>query len=266
MCRFIAYFGKNEILLDDLIGKPDNSLVRQSLSARVGVHRVNADGFGIAWYDLKLDNEPGIFKSTQPAWNDYNLISICKKVKSSCFLAHVRASTVGDVAKNNSHPFSYGEYSLVHNGTIEKFNHIKRALLNKIEDEYLFKIRGNTDSEHLFYLIMHFLNKHNHDMILAVKNAIAWIVRHQAKLDGSAFSSINIAFTNGRELIGTRFITEGHPPLSLNYTFKSKNAKVESFTLSSEPLSSTTEQWHTVPKNHYIYLNAKDMEIKIDKL
>src|SRR6056300_1646366 len=111
MCRFLTYFSNQPILLENLLDKPTNSLIKQSHEAKEGTHGVNADGFGIAWYDFDIDSHPGVFKSIQPAWNDNNLIHLSQKIRSPCFLAHVRASTIGDVNQNNCHPFAYENYA-----------------------------------------------------------------------------------------------------------------------------------------------------------
>ena len=144
MCRLVAYFGKEKILIQDLLVTPENSLIKQSHRAREGGHGINADGFGIAWYDFSLDHKPGLFKSIQPAWNDYNLKHLARKISSNCFLAHVRASTVGDVLQSNCHPFAYKEFSMVHNGTIRNFNQYKMQFIEKMGVELFLKIKGNT--------------------------------------------------------------------------------------------------------------------------
>jgi predicted glutamine amidotransferase len=67
MCRWIAYTG-SPVLIEDLLFAPENSLIVQSLHARLGVEPTNGDGFGVGWYDG--GDTPGQFRSTEPAWND----------------------------------------------------------------------------------------------------------------------------------------------------------------------------------------------------
>ena len=76
MCRIAAYFGLKEVFLEELLAKPKHSLIRQSHNAKEGTHGINADGFGLSWYNFDISSTPGIFKSTQPAWNDLNLIHL----------------------------------------------------------------------------------------------------------------------------------------------------------------------------------------------
>ena len=66
MCRFVAYLGKRPVLLDSILDAPENSLISQSRHAREGLYGLNADGFGIAWYQHSVDNLPAVFKSILP--------------------------------------------------------------------------------------------------------------------------------------------------------------------------------------------------------
>jgi len=265
MCRFAAYFGLKEILLDELLVNPKNSLIKQSHEAREGAHGINADGFGVAWYNFEISCYPGIFKSTQPAWNDNNLTHISQKIKSSCFMAHVRASTVGDVNQNNCHPFAFKEYSMVHNGTIRNFDKYKKEMVNKIDEELFLQIRGNTDSECLFFLIITYVRSGN-SLEDSVKKAIAWVTEIQKNCDG--FSRINIVITDGKDLIATRYVSKGETSLSLNYCIKSNasDKKISSIILSSEALNDNDEVWFEVPENHYICLNRDDMKFKVEEI
>ena len=68
MCRLIGYRGKTNILLSELVEKPENSLIKQSLETKLGKKGINADGFGISWYNQDIDDTPGIFKSTLPKY------------------------------------------------------------------------------------------------------------------------------------------------------------------------------------------------------
>lgn len=256
MCRFIAYFGTQPLLLDELLRKPDNSLIQQSHQAKESSHGLNADGFGVAWYDLTIDTEPGIFKSIQPAWNDTNLMHISRKIQSSCFLGHVRASTVGDVNQNNCHPFAFKEYCLVHNGTIRNFNSLKRQLLQQLDDDLFLSIKGNTDSECLFFLIMQFMRKTDGNLLRAVKSAINWVVQAQSDLDAENFSKINIVITDGKEMISARFASKDQEPLSLYYSGDISSEAQTPFIVSSESLDGHKTQWHELPNNSYIHLHG----------
>ena len=257
MCRFVAYIGEEELLIANLLVNPENSLIKQSKSAIKDQYKINADGFGMAWYNFKVNSNPAIFKSTQPAWNDSNLIDLAKTIESKCFMGHIRASTIGDVSNRNCHPFFYKQYTMVHNGTIDNFNKIRRLLMEQLSDDLFLAIKGNTDSECLFFLIMQYVHS-GCGMPLedAIKKAFKWINNAQAEGD---FSRLNIVITDGRDMIATRFSSTNNKILSLSYS----KAKGESFIIASEPLDDHVAEWHEVPINHYLYIknNAKNIKI-----
>lgn len=257
MCRLVAYFGESKLLLDELLVKPENSLIKQSHRAREGRRGINADGFGISWYNTEVDIYPGIFKSIQPAWNDNNILHLSRMISSNCILAHIRASTVGDVIQSNCHPFSYKEFSMVHNGTIGNFNHYKMQFIDKIGIDLFLKIKGNTDSEYFFFLIISLINK-GMSMSEAVKCAIKWVVSLQ---EGEDFSRINIVITDGKQILATRFASKNQSHLSLKYSFNQK-----SLTISSEPLNENGYNWADLPEKHYLYFTKDSNEIGIYSL
>ena len=90
MCRWIAYKGK-PIFMDELITRPANSLVEQSLNTKMNYYAdgslwtTNGDGFGVGWYNRKP--EPGLFKDAMPAWNNENLHEICAQTQAQIFLS-----------------------------------------------------------------------------------------------------------------------------------------------------------------------------------
>ena len=221
MCRFLAYLGDSSVVLADLIDHPANSLIKQSRSPRL-CQGVNADGFGLAWYQHEIERNPGIYKSTQPAWNDANLRHLTKKIKSTCFLGHVRASTVGEVSFANCHPFVFGEYAFVHNGTIKHIEKYRRRWLAELDQDLFSAIRGQTDSELLFFLILQEMRRSD-SMLCAVQQVFEKIKLAQAAEDESAgaseeaYSLLNIALTDGKVLLATCYATKGRAPLSLCY-------------------------------------------------
>ena len=150
MCRWLAYSG-SPILLEELLLKPQYSLIDQSLHARFGVETTNGDGFGVGWYGTNTDT-PAVFRSVEPAWNDRNLRELAGYVESPLFLAHIRASTGTAVQQTNCHPFRYGRWLWVHNGLVRDFPRLKRDLALAVDESLYSSIQGSTDSELLFYL------------------------------------------------------------------------------------------------------------------
>ncbi len=277
MCRFVAYAGK-PILLEEVLYKPKNSLIKQSIRAKEMEEPLNGDGFGLGWYAHEIGSWPGLFVSTQPAWNDQNLLHIAPKIRSSCFFAHVRAASIGSVSLLNCHPFYYNRWMFMHNGSIGGFVKIKRHLRRELSDEIYNWIQGQTDSEHFFALFLNILLQKNRPdnaetMALVMEETIRAMFALQRKYNVRETSYLTLAITDGKNILAMRYISnlEEMPP-SLHYSvgsdygcdetgachMHSANGKVGAVLIASEKLSSYRGDWKTVPPNYMLLVN-KDL-------
>ncbi len=145
MCRFVAYLGK-PIIADEFLIKPKNSLLSQSSHALETSEPVNGDGFGIGWYNRFIREEPALFRSIRPAWNDENLRYNASMIKTNCLIAHIRAATEGSVSIENTHPFRFHQYLMMQNGGIKEFNKIKRSIIYRLDEEAFQWIQGTPSS------------------------------------------------------------------------------------------------------------------------
>jgi predicted glutamine amidotransferase len=155
MCRWMAYSG-DPILADDLLFRPQHSIIDQSLHARLGGVTTNGDGFGIGWYRSGDESAPAVFKGTHPAWNDQNLREVATQIHTPLLFAHVRASSGTPVQRSNCHPFRYGRWLWMHNGSLAGFDKVKRDLLMAVDESLYPEIEGSTDTETLFFLALTF--------------------------------------------------------------------------------------------------------------
>lgn len=284
MCRFIAYIG-NPILLHDIIVKPSNSLVKQSIQARESEHPINADGFGLGWYDHSIDETPGIFRSYQPAWNDLNLKNLTSKVKSKCFFAHIRAASQGGVALDNCHPFAFQKMMFMHNGNIQNFNAIKRQLRRQLDDDIYEWLKGQTDSEHFFALFVQTMRDNKIDSLspeLFYQALVLTIERINFLLQSTkttALVFLNIAITDGFRVIVCRYVSNSDiPARTLYYAIGDKfifeygaghmypvKEKPGAVLISSEKLTDYNLEWHTVAQNHCILIDT-DLTVTINPI
>lgn len=255
MCRFVAYHGKKPILLKTILTEWPNSLISQSKLAKESSTCLNGDGFGLGWYNHAIDGEPAIFRSVRPAWNDSNLTSLGSKVLSECCLAHIRASTVGDVALANCHPFSYKEFLFVHNGTIHNFGQIRKQLLMSLDEPYFSQIKGQTDSEHLFMKLMTELDGKKittETLYEGLKTTIAYISHLFQSIKKEADFRINAVLTNGKVMAVIRYSNkEDKLPHSLYY---STTILPEGLLVASEKLTGGENTWKEIPVNHALLI------------
>ncbi len=276
MCRFLAYLGE-PILAEDLITKPQNSLIHQSYDAREMDEPLNGDGFGLGWYAKSIREEPGIFKSITPAWSNHNLKLNTGIIKSNCFFAHIRAASEGIVAENNTHPFYYKQYMMMHNGGIYNFKKIKRDLINMLSDEVYDWINGETDTEHIFALMMQNTKNENPetevqltDMTKAFKKTFLDIEALKNKNGLSEPSLLNLVVTDGYRMIATRYSSAPEKESrTLYYTQGEKyvcegnvcrmlppSEHSKSMLIVSEKLDDFVDEWVKVPDNHALLVDA----------
>jgi len=262
MCRFIAYKGKKPIVLKTLFIESENSLLKQSRLAKEAKTGLNADGFGLGWYDQRIDADPAIFKSIQPAFNDENLIHIASKVLSDCFIGHVRASTVGEVSISNCHPFSYKQFLFAHNGTIHHFDKIKKDLLLYLDEDYFSKIKGKTDSEHFFYLLSNIIEKkmkdfHVNSIAKACKDSIEIVKQMFFKKKLEYKCHLNFVITDGKQMLAVRHTSNlDEPPPSLHFSIKNNSAENDSIIISSERLNDL-QKWEDIQVNDVLLVDEK---------
>ena len=257
MCRWLAYTG-SPVLLDDLLYKPTNSLIVQSLHSRLGAEATNGDGVGVGWYD-EHDPTPGLFRSIEPAWSDRNLRELAGHIRSPLVFAHIRATSGSAVQQTNCHPFRHGQWLWMHNGLLAGFASMKRDLVLAIDPELFPHIEGSTDSEVLFYLALTFGLQD--DPPTAVARAVG-LVEEVGRAHGVAFPvQMTVATTDGQRLWAFRYSTEGQSRSLFRNTDVSMLKKqypenpvlhrlADSTRLVvSEPLGDLKGAWHEVPES-----------------
>lgn len=246
MCRFAAYIGP-KIPLERIVTLPQHSLLAQSQHANEAKLAVNGDGFGVAWYDGSA--APGLYRDVLPAWADSNLNDICRMVKSQLFLAHVRASTVGQTARMNCHPFRYGKWSFMHNGQIGGFARIRRQLEQALPDDLYSARQGSTDSE-LFFLTLIAQGAQDDP-----QEAITKTIAHMQALQGTPLSRnrLTCAFSDGESIYAFRYSSDQKSP-SLYF---GSDLDAGGAVLASEPLDHIQGRWRGVRESEFLRLDRQ---------
>ena len=266
MCRWLAYSG-SPILLEELLCKPDHSLIDQSLHARLGATTTNGDGFGVGWYTDA--DTPGLFRSVDPAWNDRNLRELAGHVRSPLFFAHIRASTGTSIQQTNCHPFRYGRWLWMHNGLVREFAQVKRDLLLAIDERLFPSIEGSADSEVLFYLALTFGLEH--DPPAAVARTVGFVEETGRRYGVEHPIQMTVATTNGTNIWGFRYSSEGQSRYFSTdiRTLREQHPEIpalqliseESRVVVSEPLGDRKGVWNEVPESSYGVIQPGDDEL-----
>lgn len=271
MCRWLAYSG-GPIALSELIFDTEHSIIDQSLASHSSVQTTNGDGFGVGWFDELAT--PGLYKNTQPAWNDANLRDLCVHTQSHMFLAHIRAATGTAIQYSNCHPFRHANWLFVHNGTIRGIEKIRRRLVLEINEDLFSGITGTTDSELMFYLALHFGMQG--DPYAGVSRMVGFIEELGRDTGIEHPMQMTLGIANGERFYACRYSSERQS----RTLFQSKDISAirdlvppdrqrhldrvtdDARAIVSEPFSSLPEMWQEIPESTFLTIEAGNVETR----
>lgn len=263
MCRWLAYSG-SPILLDELLFKPEHSLIEQSRFAQLGAETTNGDGHGLGLYQDGGDIRPMVIRSITPAWSDLNLRELADHRRSRLFFAHIRASTGSAVQQTNCHPFRYDRWLWMHNGVIADFDRLKRDPVFAVDPELYPAIHGSTDSEVMFFLALTFGLAE--DPPAAVERMAGFVERSGREHGVEHPLQMTIAASDGERVWSFRYSSENRSR-SLFYStdvhsirqlqpdmFAREQLTDDARLIVSEPLRDLPGAWNEVPESTYIVI------------
>ena len=292
MCRALLYLGE-PVLLDNFLYQPDSALVRQTYMPKM-LSLLNLAGFGLRAWD-PASHDPGrayAYYSRELPVFDRNLKNLAQKIRAGCLLAHVRGvayDTQVEISLQNCHPFHFPgvPLALAHNGELARFAEMKPLLSPAIKPEFLFQIRGTTDSEWVYALLVSQLPDPHRppdvdELAKALERTLDIMRDARRKLGIGSSSSLNLFIADGTQLAAVRYCFDyGCYPtddaarlhevdlsyLSLWYTagrdyglhegewkMTGGSENATSILIASEPLTRDTAAWVEVPE--YSMLHA----------
>ncbi|WIY24834.1 class II glutamine amidotransferase [Parasedimentitalea psychrophila] len=247
MCRWAAYLGQS-IYLEEIISRPEHSLIVQSKEAEECKTSTNGDGFGVAWYDSRP--EPGLYRDVYPAWSDPNLRSVAHHIRSRLFLAHVRASTGSAISRNNCHPFTAGNWSFMHNGQAGGFANFRKQADMCIPDDLYQHRKGATDSEVLFLMALG--EGLDHDPQGALSRAVARLENLSRQRGSTPHMRLSAALSDGQRLFAVRYSSDHIAP-SLYYRWSESQ---QGWAVVSEPLEADESGWTELEAGMFLELDG----------
>ncbi|HZC12524.1 MAG TPA: class II glutamine amidotransferase [Thermoleophilaceae bacterium] len=223
MCRVFGCVASEPVSIRHELLEAENPLIRQSED--------HDSGWGMAAYERADGCEPRLARFPQAAYQDGDFLE-ATGMRGRIFSVHVRRATMGDLSLANTHPFSLGSYTLGHNGTIISYP--------RLLDPGMRRPQGDTDSEHLFNLLME-----GYDCAAPVESLRRAIARTVKR---SAFSGLNVLFSDGERLFAYRLGL-----FELHWL-----ARPGQLLVSSEVV--TDEAWHSVQQDVLLTLDPDDLE------
>ncbi len=254
---------------------------RTDIGARVlglapGVLRVRgvagqATGWGVGFYqhgEVLLRRRPLDEREV------IDLAEFTENVRTDVLLGDVRRSTTAAPSLENTHPFRYHHWLFAHSGTISGFEKIRPRLLDSQPEFLRRNVRGETDTECLFYLFLSFL----HDAgqlrdgtaspahIRAALRAAMALVDRMSSDEGLGSNAADILVTNGESLVGlhrdggvmgTR-VVRGKPDLEAlmggetHRRIRIPNVETSRFFLVASNLERLPEGWEALPESSLV--------------
>ncbi|MBL8774422.1 MAG: ergothioneine biosynthesis protein EgtC [Acidimicrobiales bacterium] len=244
MCRLFACLGP-PATLEALLVDPPHGLAHQAWAPEQQVSgTVNADGFGVGWYDLARRPEPGVHRTTLPMWADRSFASFSGLVASTAVVAAVRGATApAPTEASGTPPFTSGPWLFAHNGAVEGFRRGVGAELRRLlTPEQESAILGASDSEVLFHLTL--------AALAAGASPGDALRRVVAEVEQRSGGRLNLVLTDGRTLAATRV---GDSLWCL--------ADGERTVVASEP-NDTDPRWREVPDRSVVTGTAGALDVE----
>jgi glutamine amidotransferase len=200
---------------------------------------VHKDGWGVVNFD---DEATQHHRDISPAHCSEKFHELGASLLSRNLLAHIREASVGDLHEDNTHPFCADRWVFCHNGTVRGFSQAREPLESRIASRWRSRIKGDTDSERLFYVFLTYLGEATD--LTSVSRALTRTVTEVSQLypgtDPAKPTALNLFITDGQISAVTRFNR------SLFYV-----ARDDLSMIASEPMIDR-EHWEELPERYVL--------------
>ncbi len=247
MCRHIAYLGPPRTL-GSLLHDPPRSLEVQSWRPafqREGA--MNADGWGVGWWDVAVRPEPARYRTAAPMWTDGSFRSVAHVVQAEAMLAAVRSATPpSPIVDTGNAPFASGPWLFSLNGFVTGFRAgIGEQLRRSLTVERAAGIEGSADTEVLFALVLDRL-----DAGATPADALAHVT---ATVLALTEAKLNLLLGDGQAITATAC---GN---SL-FTLRDSGLAADGVLVASEPLDDDPA-WERVPDGSVVLASIDAVEV-----
>ena len=211
------------------------------------------DGWGIA--TCGENEHPELFVEPTTASTSKTFETATHNLRTTGALLHLRLATANlAVTEGNTHPFTYGDYSFIHNGALKPPD----PIIPFIDPKFLSMRRGETDSESFFYLIITEIEKYGVER--GITSAVEIIRRN------TNYSSINSMFLTPSEFYivnehNDEQIPQGEPPGYYDLFYRADTTEI---LVASNGWSQ--DGWTELPNHTLMKVNRKTLQTEISDL
>ena len=269
VCRLYGLHANEETKVECTLVHAQNALMVQSRADLAGYR--HGHGWGVATY---RDGAPEVSKQAWAAYHGEHFRRAAARTYSQTVIAHVRRATVGPASPENTHPFVHDRWVFAHNGTVPGFERLQERFLDAMSVEHRSAVRGVTDSEHVFHLIMTRLEENpGAPLVERFHRCAAEVIGWCRELDADARIGLNLLLTDGEYIVGTRwgrslFYVDRHGVRDCEicgfpHVHHDPNADYRAIVVASEPISH--EQWQEVPERT-VFSISPDLQMDFSEL
>ncbi|MGV8872315.1 MAG: ergothioneine biosynthesis protein EgtC [Rhodococcus sp. (in: high G+C Gram-positive bacteria)] len=241
MCRHLGYLGA-DTSVGSLLTEGEHSLRTQSFapSEMRGGGTINADGFGVAWWDG--ENAAHSYRNPMPIWTDPAIDDVLPHIRSTSVIAAVRSATVGmPVERSACAPFTDGRWAFSHNGVVFGWPQSMVELWSEIAPIDALALPAPTDAAALWIVLRHLLRTYDPE------SALRMLVRRVEATSPDA--RLNFLLGDGETL----YATAVYHSLSVRRT-------EGTVTIASEPLDDHPD-WTAVDDRRMVVATTTDLTI-----
>lgn len=167
----------------------------------------NSLGWGIGFYQ---GGEVLLRRRPVEDRGEVSLVPAIAQARTDTLIGHVRKATVGALTTENTHPFRYRQWLFAHTGTLAGFESMRDRLTDSIPQFLRRNVRGETDSELLFYLFLSFLHDAGvlsdpvvpSSLVASSLRATLSLVDRLSQEEGVTPEGMNLLVTPGDYLLG----------------------------------------------------------------
>jgi glutamine amidotransferase len=210
MCRLYGHIAARPLPLSGMLLDEPHALRAQSCGDWRGEkHR---DGWGIGYFE---QHEPRVIRRPTAAPEDNEFTTAARQIVSPVAVAHVRQASVGDLCVANAHPFTFGSWVFVHNGTVTGFDRLRQGLIDETDEDLRRQVGGTTDSEQVFFWLLSRLRRAGQsaegpcgDLAVVAGEmaaAIRILARRSEETQPAEPTRLNFVLTDGVVLIASRW-------------------------------------------------------------
>lgn len=275
MCRLYGFRANEPTKVECTLVHAQNALMSQSRADLRGV--AHSDGWGIACYQNHL---PDLERRSLAAFQDLHFSVTAERIFAETVVGHVRLATVGDPSIQNTHPFTYGQWTFAHNGTVQPFADLEPWLAANSDPDLWRRRQGTTDSEAVFYWLLSVMRESG--LILdeptsevetvahIIHRAVRLLETRSVRARAPKPAKLNFLLTNGRILVASRWRNGLHyvqrygvhdcEICGIPHIHHASGTAYKAVVVASEPISH--EPWREVPEGSVLTVDP-DLRVEL---